>query len=156
MKPVLYRVLLAVVGLTLMGSAGSVNAELPPDAYKKLKEEAKEVLQLRVVKIQKVRQDVRQDESVQYFICDARVVAVERSAAGHKKNDAIQFETYYVYDRSDGYGGPQSPQRLRVFWYGRVYLNPPVDDSEILSLAAYGQSFEKLRQTRLRGLFRRR
>jgi hypothetical protein len=153
MKTVLCRLILAVVGLTVMGLAGSVHAELPPGAYKKMKEEAKEVLQLQVVKIRKVRQD----ESVQYFICDARVVAVERSAAGHKKGDAIQFETYYVYDRSGGFAGPQSPPRLNVDWYGRVYLNPPVDDdSEVLSLAAYGQSFEELRKTRRRGLFRRR
>jgi len=153
MKTVSCKGVLAVVGLAVMVLGGLVHAELPPGAYKKLKEEAKEVLQLRVVRIQKVRQD----ESVQYFICDARVVAVERSAAGHKKSDAIQFETYYVYDRSEGFAGPQSPPRLRVDWYGRVYLNPPVDDdSKVLSLAAYGQSFEKLQQRRRRGLFRRR
>ena len=153
MKTVYYRVLLAVVGLAVTGLGGSVHAELPPGAYKKLKKEAKEVLQLQVVKIRKGRQD----ESVQYFVCDAKVVAVERSAAGHMKGDAIQFETYYVYDRSRGFAGPQSPPRLKVDWYGRVYLNPSVDeDSEVLSLAAYGQSFEKLQKTRRRGLFRRR
>jgi hypothetical protein len=100
-------------------------------------------LQLQVVNIRKLRQD----ESVQYFICDAKVVAVERSAAGHRKNDSIQFETFYVYDRSGGFAGPQCPPRLRVNWHGRVYLNPPVDDgNKVLSLAAYGQSFERLRE----------
>ncbi|MBC8868877.1 MAG: hypothetical protein H8E44_05640 [Planctomycetes bacterium] len=144
---------LAVVGLAVMVLGGTAHAELPPGAYKKLKDEAKEVLQLQVVKVEKVRQD----ESVQYFICDARVVAVERSAAGHKKGAVIQFETYYVYDRSGGFAGPQSPPRIPVDWKGRVYLNPPVeDDSKVFSLAAYGQSYEKLQQRRRRGLFRRR
>jgi len=143
---------LAVVGLAVMVLGGTAHAELPPGAYKKLKGEAKEVLHLQVVKVEKVRQD----ESVQYFTCDARVIAVERSAAGHKKGDVIQFETYYVYDRSGGFAGPQSPPRIPADWKGRVYLNPPVeDDSKVLSLAAYGQSFEK-QQRRRRGLFRRR
>lgn len=153
MKTLSCKAVLAVVGLTVMISSGLARAELPPGAYKKLKAEAKEVLQLKVLKVEKVRQD----ESVQYFICDAQVVGVERSAAGNKKGDAIQFETYYVYDRSGGYAGPQSPPRLQVDWRGRVYLNPPVDDdSKVLTLAAYGQSFEKLQEKRRGRLFRRR
>jgi hypothetical protein len=153
MKIASYRCVLAVTGIAVTVLGGSVHAELPPGAYAKLKKEAKEVLQLQVVKIQKVRQD----ESVQYFTCDAKVVAVERSAAGYKKGDAIQLETYYVYDRSRGFTGPLSPPRLPVGWRGRVYLNPPEDDdSEVLTLAAYGQSFEKLQQRRRGGLFRRR
>lgn len=153
MKTLSCKAVVAVVGLTVVSSSGSVHAELPPGAYKRLKAEAKEVLQLKVLKVEKVRQD----ESVQYFVCDAQVVGVERSAAGHKVSDAIQFETYYVYDRSGGYAGPQSPPRLQVDWRGRVYLNPPVDsDSKVLSLAAYGQSFEELKRKRRGGLFRRR
>ena len=147
MKTISRTAFFTAVGLLVTISCGAAYAELPPGAYKKLKKEAKEVLQLQVVNIRKLRQD----ESVQYFICDAKVVAVERSAAGHQKNDSIQFETFYVYDRSGGFAGPQSPPRLRVNWRGRVYLNPPVDDgSKVLSLAAYGQSFEKLREKQRR------
>jgi len=153
MKSVLRIAICMTVGLMATISCGFANAELPPGAYKQLKKEAQEVLQLQVVKIRKVRED----ESVRYFICDATVVAVERTAAGLMKGATIQFETFHVYDRSHGYAGPQSPPRLQGNWYGRVYLNPALeDDSEILSLAAYGQSFEPLRERRRCGLFRRR
>ena len=153
MKTILFKAIFTTVGFVVTASCGFASAELPPGAYKELKREAKEVLQLQVTKVRKVRED----ESVQYFICEATVVAVERSAAGHKKGDSIQFETFYVYDKSHGFAGPQSPPRLQVEWSGRVYLNPPVEDhTEALSLAAYGQSFEKLRQRRRHGLFRRR
>ena len=157
MKTILHKVIVAVVSLMVTASCDSVKALPAPGTYEKRRKEATEVLQLRVVKIQKKGQD----EEAEYFICDAKVVAVEKSVAGNKKGDIIQFETFYL---SLKVVGPARPPRLRVGWYGRVYLNPPgygdrthLDtDTEILSLAADGESFEKLRQRRRRGLFRRR
>lgn len=150
MKAILHKAIFTAVGLMVTLPCGSANALPPPGTYEKLKREARVVLQLRVLKIQKTLAG----GGWQYCICDARVVAVGRSAAGHKKGDIIQFETFYMISSVDG---PAPPPRLWVGWYGRVYLDLPGeprgptnldDDSEILRLAADGESFEKLRRIR--------
>jgi hypothetical protein len=133
---------LAVVG-ALGLSSGLLRAELPPGAYEQLKKEAPEVYQLR---IQSVKQTANEGPDIQGFRCEAEILAVERSKAGRKKGDVVQFHSYYVSPqaRQRDFVGPQSLPLLKAGWTGRVYLKP----SEIiagLDLAAYGRSFEPLR-----------
>jgi hypothetical protein len=130
----------------------SLRAELPPGTYEKLKKEAQEVLQLRITK---VTQSEEGEPDIPRFICDAQILAVERSKAGHKKGDEIRFHSYHVTEKAlrQGFAGPQSPPLLKAGWTGRVYLNA-MEGEEELDLAAYGQSFEPTKKTRPRRRWR--
>lgn len=103
----------------------SLRAELPPGAYAQLKKEAQEVFQLR---IQQVKRTKNPGPDIQGFVCQAEILAVERSKAGHKKGDQIRFRSYYVPPSAwrNGFSGPQSPPLLQPGWQGRVYRSSHV------------------------------
>ncbi|MES1213555.1 MAG: PDZ domain-containing protein [Singulisphaera sp.] len=114
-------------------------AELPPGAYEQLLKEAQEVYKLRV---DNVEQQPGETSTTIHYLCDAEILAVERSKAGRKPGDKIRFATYYVPPEvwRRGFAGPKSPPLLKAGWQGTVYLNPP-EEGDVLQIAAYGRSF---------------
>ena len=139
-----------VIGIvTLSWTAEETLAELPPGTYEMLKSEAKEVLQVEVIGVTQVRKgDSRQDPQ-QRFICTAKVTGIERSIGELSIGDEIRFETWTLKpDQRDHFAGPAPPPEIPVGWRGKVYLNPPQQNSDVdengsaLELAAYGRSFE--------------
>ena len=138
----------------LVTPLGALHAELPPGAYEELKQEAKEVLNLKIEKVTRVRGD---DQI--YYHCQAKVNQVERSAHGYKKGDVVTFETWLLSaDAKKNFAGPAVPPKLPVGWSGKVFLNPPesdpdakdAEDADVLQLAAYGRSFEPDKKKRRR------
>ena len=142
------------------------HAELPPGTYETLKKEAKEVLQIEVTKVTRLKGDTENEDSQDNYQCEARVNKVVRSEHGYKPGAKIKFATWWVDPKAgSGFAGPAIPPRIQAGWRGRVYLNPDEAqqdkaDAGILTLAAYGKSFEvertqgKSRQRRFR-LFRK-
>ena len=128
----------AVVSGTVVATTVA-RAELPPGAYEQLLKDAQEVYRLRVDKVESTEGD---PSGVEHFVCDADVLAVERSQTGRQPGDKIRFATYYVPPEvwRRGFAGPKSPPLLKAGWQGTVYLNPPREGSD-LELAAYGRSF---------------
>jgi hypothetical protein len=109
-------------------------AELPPGAYESMLKEAQEVLDLKVTKVTPASPP---DQSMQNFTVDATVTGVERSKAGLKAGDKIQFGTYLMVRPMPG---PMPPPKLQDGWTGKVYLNAP-REGNLYDLAAYGRSF---------------
>lgn len=162
--PVITLICLIVIAVA---SAGIGHAELPPGTYETLKQEAKEVLQIDVTKVIRLKGDAENNDSQDNYQCEARVDKVVRSEHGYKSGDKIKFATWWVDPKAgSGFAGPAIPPRIQTGWRGRVYLNPDEvkqgkADAGVLTLAAYGRSFEvertpkNIRQRRFR-LFRQR
>jgi membrane-associated protease RseP (regulator of RpoE activity) len=119
------------------------HAELPPGAYEELLKEAQEVLEVRITKVTQTN-DSNGNEL--HFICDATVQGVERSKAGIKQGDTIQFASYYVTEATQrqGWAGPKVPPRLSVGQTWRVSLNAAAEAGKPFELAAYGRSFQSI------------
>lgn len=122
------------IGLAVaLSVASNVLAELPPGAYESLLKEAQEVLDLKVTKVT----PSAPEQNMQNFTVDATVQGVERSKAGLKAGDKIQFSSYVL---TRPMPGPMPPPKLQDGWTGKVYLNAP-REGNVYDLAAYGRSF---------------
>ena len=139
-----------VIGIvTLSWAAEETLAELPPGTYEVLQSKAKEVLQIEVIGVTPVSKDDSRQDPEQRFICTAKVTGIERSIGELSVGDEIKFETWTLKaDQRDLFAGPAPPPEIPVGWRGKVYLNPPEQNSDVgengsaLELAAYGRSFE--------------
>jgi hypothetical protein len=139
--PVLLPFVLTAVLTALALAPMTATAEISEQAYRQLKSDASEVLNIRVTKVTQVQSD---EDMIHYHI-EAVVRSVVRSAAGHQPNSTIKFSSYYVRPeaRRNGFVGPQSPPKLQKGWTGRVYLGGENGNLENpIGPAAYGRSFE--------------
>jgi hypothetical protein len=127
-----------VVGSILVPAL--VRAELPPGAYEELLKNAEEVLDVQITKVTP-NSEAGADEL--QFVCDAKVLKVDRSKTGVKAGDSIQFETYYVTEatRRRGWAGPKVPPKISVGQTWRISLNAR-EAGKPFVLAAYGRSFQ--------------
>jgi hypothetical protein len=136
-----YARVCAVLGLLVVaGAVGSVpaRAELTDEEYKKMRQDATELLHLRIGDITVI--DSKPD-IVKYRV-QATVDQVERSARGYSRGAGLTFESYYVRSaaRKQGYTGPESPPQLYPGWTGWIFLaKSPTGNS--LQPAAHGRSF---------------
>lgn len=121
----------------------SLKAELPPGAYAQLKRQAHEVFQLRIEGVQEIG---KPGADTREYLCDAKVLVVERSLTGVKDGDLIRFRTYSVRPEAwaRGFVGPKSPAPPIKGWLGRIYLEQRSVMDESLQVAAYGESFVRL------------
>lgn len=123
-----------------------IHAELSPQAYQELKDEAEEVLSVNATDVTNVTGATDGDNCTLFFTVDAVVLDVNRSLLGYSVGDTVEIEAY-TRDRSaeecELFLGPSPPELLENGWCGLVYLNSPDDGSEVLEPAAYGQSFEE-------------
>ena len=144
-----YATWLTIGIVSLSWAAEETLAELPPGTYETLKEEATEVLQIEVTGVNSVGEDETRQDTQQRFICTAKVTGIERSSGEVAIGDEIKFETWTLKpDQRENFVGPAIPPVIPVGWRGKVYLNPPEQNSDVgengsaLQLAAYGRSFE--------------
>ena len=144
-----YATWLTIGIFSLSWAAEETLAELPPGTYEMLKEEATEVLQIEVTGVNSVGENEIGQDPLQRFICTAKVTGIERSIGELSVGDEIKFETWTLKaDQRDLFAGPAPPPEIPVSWRGKVYLNPPEQNSDVgehgsaLELAAYGRSFE--------------
>ena len=144
-----YATWLTVSIFTLSWVAEETLAELPPGTYKMLKEEATEVLQIEVTGVNSVGEDETRQDPQQRFICTAKVTGIERSSGEVAIGEEIKFETWTLKpNQRENFVGPAIPPEIPVGWRGKVYLNPPEQNSDVgengtaHELAAYGLSFE--------------
>lgn len=111
-------------------------AELPPSAYKKLKADAEEVLE---IKVKEVFDSNKADRIRAYVMIKAEITGVERSKMKYKVGDKIEIESYYRRpDAPAGFVGPSFPPKVTVGSSWQVYLNH--SDKKLVP-AAHGQSF---------------
>ena len=126
-----------LIAFAIVASAVCANraawAELPT-GYEQMLKDAQEVLDVKVTKVTPAKGS---DENKQNFIVDATVLGVERSAAGLKAGDKIQFNSYIVLRQNRG---PVPPPKLQEGWTGKVYLKP-APEGKVYDLAAFGRSF---------------
>ncbi len=137
-----------LVGLcVVVGTGASVpaRAELTDAEYKKLREEATELLHLRIGDITVI--DSKPDV-VKYRIA-ATVDQGDRSARGYSRGAQLTFESYYVRGaaRKQGYTGPESPPQLYPGWTGWIFLSKTPNGNG-LQPAAHGRSFHYSFDTR--------
>lgn len=121
-----------LIGLT------ALHAELSPDHYRRLQDEAAEAL---VVKIAQVDVKVTLGKDGKQFDvrATATVQSVLRSKAGHRPGDVIPI-AYTVIQTVVPMPGPSQPKILAKDETVRAYLKPG-DGAKTLGPAAYGQSF---------------
>ncbi len=121
-----------------------VRADIAPEMYIQLKREAEEVLQIKITKVTRVRDEI---PGVLSFRIEANIDKVERSKAGYQAGETVEFESWYVTPAAwrSGFSGPQSPPLLQTGWQGRIYLSPNHFGEGGLTPAAYGRSFEPFR-----------
>ena len=134
--------------LTLAGLiCGSVQAELPPAAYAKLKAESEEYLKIRVTHVGAKRPEKHRPT---YYTVQAKVLSVSRSKAGLRRGDTIYFESFIQTVESGNPGSTWLPEIKRK-WTGRVYLNaiseeeraaPFKTTKNLFELSANSQSYE--------------
>ncbi len=144
-----YATWLTIGIFSLSWAAEETLAELPPGTYEMLKEEATEVLQIEVTGVNSVDENEIGQDPLQRFICTAKVTGIERSSGEVAIGDEINFETWTVKPHQrENFVGPAIPPEIPAGWRGKVYLNPPEQNSVVgengsaLGLAAYGRSFE--------------
>ena len=116
----------------------TLHAELSPDHYRRLQDEAGEAL---VVKTDQVDVKVTLGKDGKQFDVQATatVQSVLRSKAGHKPGDVLQI-AYTVIQTVVPMPGPGKQRILEKGETVRAYLNP-AGDRQTLGPAAYGQSF---------------
>jgi len=125
--------LVAAIGLVI--SSRVAWAELPPSAYAKMQDEAGEVLQIEVLKVDgKVRRGTDQES---HLIVTAKVVCTIRSASGLTPGVTITIGYSTVLKRSWGWAGPGPIGILEPKAY-TAYLDK---SDAIYTPAARGQSF---------------
>ena len=137
----MHILIVALISTLLLPS--SLKAELPPGAYAQLKRQAREVFQLRIESVQEIGEPAADTRE---YLCEAKVLVVERSLTGVKDGDSIHFRTYSVRPEAwaQGFVGPKSPAPPVKGWLGRVYLEQRSVLDESLQVAAYGESFVRL------------
>lgn len=133
--------LLAVFGLA-MSFSSDANAVIPPEMYQKMKNEAEEVL---IVKLKSVEPHEDSDFKVTVRV-KAEILSVERSNSKLQPNSSLTFASYYIKEsaKARGFVGPTSPPKLKKGEVYKVFLSrelSPIED--LLGPAAYGKSFEK-------------
>ena len=132
--------LFLVVALAALVFVAPAPGALPPGSYDKLKAEAQEKLQIKIVSVEQKAQSDRRLE----VLFTAEVLEVERSQTGLKPGDIIQIQSYRW---TKSYAGPKNPPLLPVGWIGIAYLNKADGAStgavKAYTLAAYGASFEE-------------
>ena len=135
--------MLAITGLI----CGSIQAELPPQAYVKLKAESEEYLKIRVTHVGPKRP---QKHGPTYYTVQAKVLSVSRSKAGLRRGDTIHFESFIQTVESGVPGATWLPEIKRK-WTGRVYLNGFSEEEKaassmtlknVFELSAHSQSYE--------------
>ncbi len=128
----------SLLGLVL--ALTTLPAELSPDHYRRLQDEAMEAL---VVKTDQVDVKTTFGKDGEQFEVHAKatVQSVIRSKAGHKPGDAIQ-SSYSFSQTTVPMPGPSKPTILEKGATVRAYLNP-VGNRDSLGPAAYGHSFQK-------------
>jgi hypothetical protein len=133
-----------VLGAAVVLGAGllTARAELPPGSYEKLKNNALEVLTVKILKVE--TPEGRKDHFL--VLLTAEVLGVTRSNSGVKEGQTISIASYYVSEeaRKRGFVGPKIPPLLSPGWKGKVYLNKK-PDKKTYDIAAYGESFEEIR-----------
>lgn len=133
---------LVCIGILLASMSISARAEISQTQYEQMKRSAPEVLE---IVVRKVEQSEADESTITYKIT-AEVRKVFRSAAGHKPNSDIVFQSYIVRPEAwkQGFVGPKSPPKLTTGWRGKVYLSDEFTASG-LGPAAYSKSFERYR-----------
>jgi len=119
-------------------SASIARAELPDSTYKKRREEAPELLYLRVDRVTVTENG---EDIIRYSI-EATVQKVDRSKANYVAGNRVTFQSYYVRPEAwnRGFVGPKSPPQLYPGWTGWIFLDQ-ARDGKGLGPAAYGRSF---------------
>ena len=132
-----------VAAVALFAGIATSRAELPPGTYEKLKENASEVLTVKVLKVE--TPEGREGHFLVLFT--AKVLRITRSKSGVVKGRTITIASYHVTEkaRKEGFVGPRIPPLLSPGWKGRVYLNKK-QDKKAYDIAAYGESFEETRK----------
>ena len=116
-------------------------AALPPGSYDKLKDEASDVLRVKIAKA-----EVKQAKGgLQDVVYTAEVLSVRRSKSGHKRGDTVQIVSYRLEPGAPPLAGPGVPPQLKAGWKGTAFLNQGKDEKS-LKPAAYGQSFVPFRR----------
>jgi hypothetical protein len=135
----------SVLAAAVVLCAGLVTArgELPPGSYEKLKENASEVLTVKILKAE--TPEGRKGHFVVLFT--AQVLGVTRSKSGVVEGQTITIASYHVSKKAlkEGFVGPRIPPLLKAGWEGKVYLNKK-EDKKAYDIAAYGESFEEARK----------
>jgi len=119
-------------------NAGSADAALGPGLIEKMRNEASEVLTVRIISSKKGESKAER----RAVIFTAEVIDVTRSAAKHKPGDVVTIHSYVHRKFHPGsyQPGPQAPKLLPDGWTGVAYLKP-VKGGKDLRIAAYGHSF---------------
>ena len=117
--------------------AGSVQAELPPSAYKERQEKAPEFLMIKVRSVSK-RETKESQWKQTDFTVEAEVQKVERSAMKLMPGAVIQIR-YSQRHYSQPIAGPSEVPALKEGQVCPAYLS---GDGKIYSPAAGGYSFE--------------
>jgi hypothetical protein len=145
MKALIPKVFLLVLATT----TNFVSSELPPGAYEQLKAKADDVLLLEMTDVTSLGVEV--NGCTEEFRVQATINQVERTLLGYTPGKVIDFASNVIkYGNPEcaGFAGPRSPPLLQAGCTSSVYLNQPMGaddtDSMVLSLAAYGESFENL------------
>jgi len=130
------RTLLAC--LLLLGLV-DLRAELSPDHYRRLQEEAPEALVLQVGEVA-TKVTLGKDGKMTDVTATATVKSVARSKSGLKPGDTIRL-SYTIITTIIPMPGPSQPKVLTKDETVRAFLKPGADP-KTLTTAAYGQSFQ--------------
>lgn len=130
---------IALVPILLLAFATG-RAELSPDHYRRLQDEATEALVVKTDEID-VKTTLGKDGKQFEVQAKATVLSVIRSKAGRKPGEIIKIN-YSFIQTVVPMPGPSKPTILEKGVTVRAYLNP-VGNSDSLGPAAYGQSFQK-------------
>jgi hypothetical protein len=116
--------------LVVLAVTISVNAELPPGSYDKLRAEAEEVLVIQVTKVVVVMNANQKDVTV-----EAKVLGVEKSSSGLIKAETIKIK-YSI--QLGSFAGPQQAKVLEAESVVPAFLKK---SGATYGLAAFGKSF---------------
>jgi hypothetical protein len=117
--------------------APTVQAEIPPGSYDKLRISAQEALIIKVVTVNKKLTSNREFTLVSIT---ARVIAVQRSQKGIKPDSEISVQ-YESRNPNSKMAGPRRIAILKESEYYPAFLNIS-DDQKTYNPAAYGESFK--------------
>ena len=146
------RLLWLVPLLTLLLTSAAFAKPQHPDYYKSLRNNAPEVLTVRVTSLQFIISD---EEPYRPFVVTARVLSVSHSASGLKRGDLIAIG---LISWPPGRISCAAPAPLLLpGWKGRIYTRPPTgpwfggkfhNGRPILRPAAFWESYDPTRHSR--------
>jgi hypothetical protein len=116
--------------ILIMASPPAAFGELPPSAYQKMKENAPEHLQIKVLSVKTTK-----EQNGLQVVAEARVTAVKRSDSKRKVGDVIGIEYFHDTRRIDG---PSAVPILVQDESYEAFLNQKM---RFYSPAAGGESF---------------